>query len=50
MLYRHPAYLLTTDLHSSAQQLLQIYFDRWLRPGVPLAIEPGMLNSISART
>ena len=27
--YRQPAYLLTTDLHSSARQLLQIYFDRW---------------------
>jgi DDE superfamily endonuclease len=27
--YREPAYLLTTDLHSSAKQLLQIYFDRW---------------------
>lgn len=27
--YRHPAYLLTTDLRSSAKQLLQIYFDRW---------------------
>ncbi len=27
--YRQPAYLLTTDLKSSAQQLLQIYFDRW---------------------
>ena len=27
--YRDPAYLLTTDLHSSAKQLLQIYFDRW---------------------
>ena len=27
--YRDPAYLLTTDLHSSATQLLQIYFDRW---------------------
>jgi hypothetical protein len=27
--YRQPAYLLTTDLHSSAKQLLQIYFDRW---------------------
>ncbi len=29
MYYRHPAYLLTSDLHSSPQQLLQIYFDRW---------------------
>jgi hypothetical protein len=28
-LYRDPAYLLTTDLNSSATQLLQIYFDRW---------------------
>jgi hypothetical protein len=27
--YRDPAYLLTSDLHSSLQQLLQIYFDRW---------------------
>ena len=27
--YRHPAYLLTSDLHSSLRQLLQIYFDRW---------------------
>jgi len=27
--YRQPAYLLTTDLHTSARQLLQIYFDRW---------------------
>lgn len=27
--YRRPAYLLTTDLQSSAKQLLQIYFDRW---------------------
>jgi hypothetical protein len=27
--YRDPAYLLTTDLHSSPKQLLQIYFDRW---------------------
>src|SRR5215472_15969797 len=27
--YRQPAYLLTTDLNSSARQLLQIYFDRW---------------------
>ncbi len=27
--YRDPAYLLTTDLHSSLHQLLQIYFDRW---------------------
>lgn len=29
MYYRDPAYLLTTDLRSSAKQLLQIYFDRW---------------------
>lgn len=28
-LYRHPAYLLTTDLSSPARPLLQIYFDRW---------------------
>jgi hypothetical protein len=27
--YRQPAFLLTTDLHSSARPLLQIYFDRW---------------------
>jgi hypothetical protein len=27
--YRDPAYLLTSDLRSSVQQLLQIYFDRW---------------------
>jgi hypothetical protein len=27
--YRLPAYLLTTDLKSSATKLLQIYFDRW---------------------
>ena len=27
--YRRPAYLLTTDRASSAQSLLQIYFDRW---------------------
>jgi hypothetical protein len=27
--YRQPAYLLTSDLHSSVKQLLQIYFDRW---------------------
>ena len=27
--YRRPAFLLTTDLTSSAKQLLQIYFDRW---------------------
>ncbi len=26
---RDPAYLLTTDLRSSLQRLLQIYFDRW---------------------
>lgn len=27
--YRHPAYLLSSDLRSSLKQLLQIYFDRW---------------------
>jgi hypothetical protein len=27
--YRDAAYLLTSDLHSSLRQLLQIYFDRW---------------------
>lgn len=27
--YRDPAYLFTSDLHSSPKQLLQIYFDRW---------------------
>ena len=27
--YRDPAYLLTSDLHSSPKQLLQIYCDRW---------------------
>ncbi len=27
--YRDPAYLLTSDLHSSVKQLLQIYVDRW---------------------
>jgi hypothetical protein len=27
--YRRPAFLLTTDLKSSAKQLLQIFFDRW---------------------
>jgi hypothetical protein len=27
--YRRPAYLLTTVLHDTARQLLQIYFDRW---------------------
>lgn len=27
--YRHPAYLLTSDLRSPLKQLLQIYFDRW---------------------
>jgi hypothetical protein len=27
--YRDPAYLLSSDLLSSAKQLLQIYFDRW---------------------
>ena len=29
MYYRDPAFLFTTDLRSSATQLLQIYFDRW---------------------
>lgn len=29
VLYRAPAYLLTTDLESSAVSLLQVYFDRW---------------------
>lgn len=29
LLYRQPAYLLTTDLTRSSQQLLQAYFDRW---------------------
>lgn len=29
MYYRQPAYLLTSDLHSSLKQLVQIYFDRW---------------------
>lgn len=29
LLYRNPAYLLTTDLETPAQELLQIYFDRW---------------------
>jgi len=29
MYYRDPAYLLTSDLHNSIKQLLQIYFDRW---------------------
>jgi hypothetical protein len=29
LFYRQPAFLLTTDLKSSAKQLLQIYFDRW---------------------
>jgi hypothetical protein len=29
MYYRDPAYLLVSDLHSSAKHLLQIYFDRW---------------------
>jgi hypothetical protein len=27
--YRKPAHLLTTDLTTSAVQLLQAYFDRW---------------------
>lgn len=27
--YRQPAYLLTTVLHDTVRQLLQIYFDRW---------------------
>jgi len=27
--YRQPAYLLTSMLHGSTRQLLQIYFDRW---------------------
>lgn len=27
--YRQPAYLLTTDMKTSAKKLLQIYFDRW---------------------
>jgi hypothetical protein len=27
--YRHPAFLLTTMLEDSTQQLLQMYFDRW---------------------
>jgi len=27
--YRHPAYLLTTDITSPAERLLQAYFDRW---------------------
>ncbi len=27
--YRQPAYLLTTDLHSPVQDLIQAYFDRW---------------------
>ena len=27
--YRRPAFLLTTDLAASAQELLQAYFDRW---------------------
>jgi hypothetical protein len=29
LLYRQPAFLLTTDLESQAEVLLQIYFDRW---------------------
>lgn len=29
LFFRQPAYLLTTDMRSSAKALLQIYFDRW---------------------
>ena len=29
LLYRQPAYLLTTDLETQARKLVQIYFDRW---------------------
>lgn len=29
LLYRQPAFLLTTDTHSPINELLQIYFDRW---------------------
>jgi hypothetical protein len=29
LMYRKPAYLLTTDLETDSKQLLQIYFDRW---------------------
>lgn len=29
LLYRQPAFLLTTDLQSAASELVQIYFDRW---------------------
>jgi hypothetical protein len=29
LLYRQPAFLLTTDLATAAAELLQIYFDRW---------------------
>jgi len=29
LLYRQPAFLLTTDLETDACELLQIYFDRW---------------------
>lgn len=29
LLYRQPAFLLTTDRESQASELLQIYFDRW---------------------
>lgn len=29
LLYRDPAYLITTDLDSPAQQLIQAYLDRW---------------------
>lgn len=27
--YRRPAFLLTTDLHGTAREMLQAYFDRW---------------------
>lgn len=29
LLYRQPAYLITTDVHSSVEQLVQAYFWRW---------------------
>jgi hypothetical protein len=29
LLYRQPAFILTTDLETAAAELLQIYFDRW---------------------
>ena len=29
LMYRKPAYLLTTDLETDAKELVQIYFDRW---------------------